>query len=266
MTPRDALLDLVARVGARGGAAVRVSETEVRQWPAAAVRALQAHRLLVRARPATTVVCPGCEADCVMPVQTIPAGPLGAARFIVCDKRGDINRVTITAAHVDQWKCDAEALARFVVAQLGLRRSRHEVDASGTWPLGLAGGDTRHQMLGLRTHGDVTLVVAETAVSLADLIDFGDGAYTLDTAAIRHLVDAATTADPRYTPSTTRREARTLDTQARYERWQKAYRALKQRRPQMSDVWYARQLAKQAVAAGCHADTIRKHMMGRSGQ
>ncbi len=33
----------------------------------------------------------------------------------------------------------------------------------------------------------------------------------------------------------------------------------------MSDVWYARQLAKQAVAAGCHADTIRKHMMGRSG-
>ena len=45
-------------------------------------------------------------------------------------------------------------------------------------------------------------------------------------------------------------------------RWQKAYRALKQRRPQMSDVWYARQLAKQAVAAGCHADTIRKHMTG----
>ena len=74
------------------------------------------------------------------------------------------------------------------------------------------------------------------------------------------LVDAATTADPRYTPSTTRREAHTLDTQARYARWQKAYRALKQRRPRMSNVWYARQIAKQAVAAGCHADTIRKHM------
>ena len=70
-------------------------------------------------------------------------------------------------------------------------------------------------MLGLRTHGDVTLVVADTAVALADLIDFARGAYMLDTAAIRHLVDAATTADPRYTPSTTRREAHTLDTQAR---------------------------------------------------
>ena len=30
MTPRAALLDLVARVGARDGAAVRVSETDVR--------------------------------------------------------------------------------------------------------------------------------------------------------------------------------------------------------------------------------------------
>ena len=204
MTPREALLDLVARVGARDGAAVRVSETDVRQWPAEAVSALRAHRLLVRARPARTVVCPGCEADCVMPVQTIPAGPRAAARFIVCDKRSDINRVALTTAHVDQWKCDAEALARFVVEQLGLRRSRHRVDASGTRPLGLAAGDTRHQMLGLRTRGDVTLVVADTAVALADLIGFEHGAYVLDTAAIRHLVDAATTADPRYTPSTTR--------------------------------------------------------------
>ena len=265
MTPREALLDLVARVGARDGAAVRVSETDVRQWPAEAVSALKAHRLLVRARPARTVVCPGCEADCVMPVQTIPAGPRAAARFIVCDKRSDINRVALTTAHVDQWKCDGEALARFVVAQLGLRRSRHRVDDPGTRPLGLAAGDTRHQMLGLRTHGDVTLVVADTAIALADLIDFDRGAYVLDTVAIRHLVDAATTADPHYTPSTTRREAHTLDTQARYGRWQTAYRALKQQRPRMSDVWYARQIAKQAVAAGRDASTIRRHMTGRPG-
>ena len=65
---------------------------------------------------------------------------------------------------MNQWKCDAEALARFVGEQLGLR-----------------------------THGDVTLVVADTAVALADLLDFERGAYVLDTA------------DPRYTPSTIRK-------------------------------------------------------------
>ena len=100
MTLREALLDLVARVGTRDGTAVRVSETDVRQWPAEAVSALKAHRILVRARPARTVLCPGCEADCVMPVQTIPAGPREAVRFIVCDKRSDINRVALTTAHV----------------------------------------------------------------------------------------------------------------------------------------------------------------------
>ena len=133
----------------------------------------------------------------------------------------------------------------------------------GRSPSGSPPADTRHQMLGLRTRGDVTLVVADTAVDLADLLDFERGAYVLDTAAIRHLVDAATRADRRYMPSTTRREARRLDTQARHGRWQTAYRALKQRRPQMSDVWYARQIAGQAVAAGCDASTIRKHVTGR---
>ena len=48
----------------------------------------------------------------------------------------------------------------------------------------------------------MALVAANTAVPLADLVDFDDGAYALDTDAIRHLVDSATTADPRYTPST----------------------------------------------------------------
>ena len=83
-----------------------------------------------------------------MPAQTIPAGPREAARFIVCDKRSDINRVALTRAHMDQWKCDAEALARFVVEQVGLRRSRHRADASWTQPLGLAAGDIAQVYLG----------------------------------------------------------------------------------------------------------------------
>jgi hypothetical protein len=38
---------------------------------------------------------------------------------------------------------------------------------------------------------------------------------------IRQLVDSATTADNRYTPTNARREVRKLDTQAMYESWQK---------------------------------------------
>jgi hypothetical protein len=74
------------------------------------------------------------------------------------------------------------------------------------------------------------------------------------------MVDSATTADPRYTPSNAKREARKLDTQAMYEAWRKAYRDLKKKRRNMTDVWYSQQIAKQGIAANKRAETIRKHM------
>ena len=262
MTPRDALIELLERVGAQHGAAVLISEAELQRWPPEAVSALRAHQFLTRARPASTVVCPGCEEHCVMPVETIPGGPSGPAQFIVCDKDIDINRVDITPDQLRQWKCDAAAIARFVARCLGLHRSGRRPARSGILEIGLAAGDTRCQMLCLRTDGDATLVVSDATVPLAELVDFDGDAYTLDTDTIRQLVDSATTADPRYTPSTDRREARKLDTEAKYESWGEAYRALKQRRPHMSDVWYAGQIARQEVAAGCSAETIRKHMKG----
>ena len=191
----------------------------------------------------------------------MPAGPRGSASFIVCDKRSDINRVALTYGTCgNQWKCDAEAIARWVVGHLGLRRSGRRSGRSGSLHLGVAAGDTRRQMLCLRMHGDVALVAADKAVPLADLVDFGHGAYALDTGAIRQLVDSATTPDPRYTPSTARREARKLDTQARHERWRTAHRDLRKRRPNMSKGWYAQQIAKHEIAEGRSVATIRKHL------
>ena len=70
----------------------------------------------------------------------------------------------------------------------------------------------------------------------------------------------ATATDPRYTPSNARREARKLETQAMYQRWQKAYHDLKKQRRSMSDVWYSQQIAKREIAEGRSADTIGKHM------
>ena len=260
MTPRDALVELVERVGARHGAAVLISAEEVRQWPADAVSAMKSHTLLARARPATTVVCPGCEEDCVMPVQTMPAEPRGSAPFIVCDKRSDINRVAIASERVDQWTCDAAAIARFVAGRLDLRRSGRRSDRSGMLEIGLAAGDTRRQMLCLRAHRDVALVAADNAVPLADLVDFDRGDYVIDASAVRQLIDLTTTADPHYTPSTARREARKLDTQALHEGWQKAHRDLRKRRPNQSTTWYALQIAKTNVGAGRSPATIRRHL------
>jgi hypothetical protein len=260
MMPLEALLELLARVGASRSAAALVSEEELSQWPADAVRKLKSQKLLAKASPAASVVCPGCEQECVMPLHT-PAGRAGAATsFVVCDKRDDINRVPVSAERLRQWRCGAEAVGAFVAQGLGLRSGSQRKAGAGLLELGLVTGKRRSQMVCLKADGALELVAGERAVPLAEFVRFGAQGYCVDCEAVRQLVDAATTGDPRHTPSNARREARKLDTQALHESWRKEYRALKQRRPGMSDVWYSQQLAKLKIAHGRSAETIRKHM------
>jgi hypothetical protein len=260
MKPQAVLIELLARVGAAEGGAVLVSGEELSLWSDAAIAALKSQKLLANARPASSVICPGCERACVMPVHTPPAARRNPASFIVCDKRSDINRVPVTTERLTQWRCDAEAVCGFIVKSLGLRRSDQWSANAAVWNIGIARGDKRSQMLGLRADGDLALVAGNNAVPLAELVGFRDGEYSIDGAMIRELVDSATTADSRYTPSNARREARKLDTQAMYEGWRKAYRDLKKQRWNMSNVWYSRQIAKQDIAHSRDAETIRKHM------
>jgi len=264
MTPLDAIFELLARMGATSGVAVFVSEEELSHWPVAAIKAMKSQKLLAKTRPAASVVCPGCEQECVMPVHTPPAGPRGAASFIVCDKRSDINRVAVAAERLTQWRCDMNALCGFVAQSLGLHR-RHQSKARAErhcelWEIGIATGEKRKQMLCLKADGELTLVAGNNAVPLSEFIGYDNGKYSLDQAMIRQLVDSVTTADNRYTPTNTRREARKLNTQNIYESWKKAYRVLRKSRPNMSDVWYSQQIAKQSIAQGRNSDTIKKNM------
>lgn len=60
--------------------------------------------------------------------------------------------------------------------------------------------------------------------------------------------------------STARREARKLNTQSMYKRWQRAYRDSLKRHADKSDTWHALQISKLAIAKGRSAETIRKNM------
>ncbi len=195
-----------------------------------------------------------------MPVHTPHAGAGAAASFVVCDKRDDINRVAVAAERLRQWRCGAEAVGAFVAQSLGVRTGSQRKASAGLWELGLVTGKRRRQMVCLKVNGALELVTGQNAVPLAEIVRFGADGFSVNCEAIRQLVDVATANDPRYTPNVARREARKLDTQAHYESWRKEYRALKKRRPEMSDVWYAQQIAKKGIAHGRSAETIRKHM------
>lgn len=73
----------------------------------------------------------------------------------------------------------------------------------------------------------------------------------------------AKTADQRYKPSTVKREARKLDTQAIYASWRKAYRDMRRESPGKSDVWYSQRIAKDQKLnpRGRDASTIKKNML-----
>jgi hypothetical protein len=261
MTPQAALIELIGRVGASNGSAVLINTQELNQWPAAAVSALKSQNLLLKARPASSVVCPGCEEECSVPVETLTHMNTPATFFVACDKRSDTSRVAVATSQLAQWRCDAQAVRRFVAASLGLRETPTQPTEADLLPIGMASGNKRTQMMGLRAEGLLVLVVGKNAMPLADVVAFEDGRFTLDSLVIRHMVDAATTADPRHTPSTVRREASKIDTQAMYASWQKAYRALCKKSPSKSDVWYSQQIAKTPVAKGRDATTIKKHML-----
>lgn len=260
MTPLEALLELLERVGTSRDAAALVSEEELSHWPAEAVRGLKAHKLLVKASPAVSAVCPGCERECTMPVRTLPAGNGPAVSFAVCDKRDDINRVEIPPERLRQWRCGVEAVGAFVAQSLGLRTGGQRKTESGLWELGLVAGKKRSQTVCLRANGTLEIVAGENAIPLAEIVRLEPDRYSVDGESIRQLVDAATAGDPRYTPTIARREARKLETQALHENWRKAYRALTRSHAGMSDVWYSQRIAKMDIAQGKSAETIRKHL------
>lgn len=260
MTPEAALIELLGRVGARLGESVTVSTEELSQWPTEAVAALKLQGVLLKARPAKSVVCDGCEQDCSIPVQTVTRANGSVTSFVVCDKRSDTNRVPVPAARLALWRCDAEAVCGFVGASLGLVQTTVQPSEDGLLPIGMARGNKRTQMLCLRVHGHLALVVGTNAMPLADVIGFENGGFTLDHAVIHQMVDAATTADTRHTPSTAKRDARKIDTQVMYASWQKAYRALLKKSPGKSDVWYSQKIAKADKVHVRDPSTIKKHM------
>ena len=194
MTPQTALIELLERVGASQGSAVLVNDEELTQWPMAGVVAMKTQGLLAKTKPASSAICPGCEHECVMPVNIIPAKEnLPARAFISCDKRSNISRVPVSFEKLNQWQCTIDFLCRFIAISLGLRRSNKQPASNDLWNIGIVTDDKRSQMLCLQTNGELILVVGNNEIPLTELIKYHNGSYSLENALIRPLMDAETT-------------------------------------------------------------------------
>jgi len=101
---------------------------------------LVAMGMIKTASPANTVVCPGCEENCInSPVhsQKSPDGTKFRA-FVVCDKRDDVGRVRIQSDQLRQWITSREIIARAIALQLNLDVQQVEYQsAQYRWYLGV---------------------------------------------------------------------------------------------------------------------------------
>jgi hypothetical protein len=189
MTPQDALAELLARVGANRGATVFIGAQELVGWPAAAVAAMKAQKLLVKARPATTVVCPGCERQCVMPVHAPPAQARAARAFVVCDKRDDINRVNVPIGSLEQWQASGEAAAECVARLLALRQPGSGAVSAGRCEVGMFKGAKHAAHLVLLADGTLTLSLAGHAIALSDALEWKRDRIVIDRRMLSRCVD-----------------------------------------------------------------------------
>lgn len=121
MTAQAVLAELLNRLKAQKGAAVYIAGHELSEWPAEAVAALKAKRLLVKARPASHLECPGCERQCDKSVELYPVeGARPARAYIVCDEPEDMGRIYLDLDDLEQWRVSGDAAPVFVAQALGV--------------------------------------------------------------------------------------------------------------------------------------------------
>ena len=117
---------------------------------------MKLQKLLSKARPAVSAICPGCERSCVIPVHTLTRAHGSALSFVVCDKRDDINRVSVGTERLIQWRCNTAAVCGFIARSLELRRSEQRPADATILNIGMAWGKKGNQMLCLRADGNLT--------------------------------------------------------------------------------------------------------------
>jgi hypothetical protein len=189
MTPEDAFIELLDRVAALQGGSALINANELAQWPDEAVTSMKSQKLITRARPAASAVCPGCEEECVMPVHTIPVSSGEPAMFIVCDKRDDIGRISVPTASLEQWQASGDSIAELLAGLLGLQRPNMGNSSAGRWEVGVFRGKKHASHLVLLAGDRLTLTIAGHSIALAEVLVLEGNRFKVDKRLLTNLVD-----------------------------------------------------------------------------
>ncbi len=264
MTFNEVLLELLAHLRA-DNKAITISWDAVQQWPEGALDSFLRLGLLTPAPAAQSIECNGCENHCFMDVITLLTDdPAFTRTFIVCEDaemQSQMGRVKVPLVRLQQWQGSVKLLAKVIADLLGLKDKIMFQADQAVIQLGMLNSQKGRRWVTLNS-ADLSLEINQNPIPLDEVLFFDDIELIVDQNRIYDLVNSESLdKGKRYTPSTTKREARKLLTQAMYQDWKDAYLRLSEEHPRMSDPWIAKKISKMEIAKGRDAETIRKNMV-----
>jgi hypothetical protein len=252
MSPSDLLIEVLNRIAQTRNSTAVFTTQELNQYPEAALSALTSQKLLIPATPAVDTQCPGCEEQCTRPVHKRTHPVTGQPSvFVVCDLRTDTHYVPIDSDQLTQWVCNANSVCTFIAKCLAIRFSHKKANTSKLWEIGYLSKGQKGQILKLKAENELHLIAGDRQIPLADTIDYEDAAFFLDPNSIYPLINSK---------PITKHDINNLKTQERHKTWQKEYKKLKRKLPNLPDTEIARRIAKMPIAQGKMAGTIRRIM------
>jgi len=264
MTFNDVLFDLLAKLRAENKPILIGWET-VHCWPDNALDAFIQIGLLSSASAAQSIECSACDKCCFMDVINLPHDdPTLSRAFIVCDDadmQSQIGRVQVPLIQLQQWQSSVKQLA-IVIADLLSFKDKIEFTANQpTIKLGMLKSSIGQRWVSLNC-ADLSIVINQNSVPVDDVLYFENEQLFIDYDCINDLLNRHQLQQGKiYTPSTNKREAKKLETQAMYKDWNDAYLKILKSHPTKSKKWCSMKIAKMDIAKDKDSETIRRNLI-----
>jgi len=117
MTLDDVLGDLLFRIPLSSEDDGIISWEQVREWPKGALEIFLNAGWITAKEPATTVVCPGCEENCFMPVHVRKRDDGVFHARVMCDRLDYMGSVPIHSVHLQQWQITGKTDQKAIFSQ-----------------------------------------------------------------------------------------------------------------------------------------------------
>jgi hypothetical protein len=189
MTPEIVLLELLNRISANKGSPVFISAYELNEWPSDIVACMKASGLIEKGQPAKSVVCPGCEQACLMPINVPFNQSSMLVAFIFCDKRNDTNRVEISHDYIEQWQSSGYLIAKFVSKLLNITHANTTLPNPDQWEIGVIKGAKHAAHITLHIDSEIMLSISGHSILLTEILLFEKDKFKIDKKRLNKLVD-----------------------------------------------------------------------------